>query len=310
MDAPPPIAPSRSMSRLPVLGLGLATTAAALFGVWSINQATDSFNIMGFYYFYIFPAGALIVGMVAGCGYGIGSWWTGVRISRGLLWTVVLLQFVAYFAAQYIEYLYLIEKFSEEIGFFEFFDVITQSFTFKEDDGGGGSPMGAWGYAFRLLEIGGFVLGGLAAPLILRSKSYCEQCQVYMRSKTLVLLPAGAEVKKIKRKDTEGRAAYEKENEEAFEAGMSLLEQLRQHGEAGRADEFAKIIEDHSSHSKAINKLTTRVAVSLDACRICHQGLMRVFQVSGQGNNIQRTNLGHSPVTPGLLHDLKARNLA
>ncbi len=307
MDAPQPIYPARSKTRLPVLGLGLITTAVALFGVWAVSQATDDFNIMGFYYFYIFPVGALIVGMAAGSGYGLGSWWTGIRISRGLLLTVVLLQFLAYFAAQYIVYLYLVDESGDEMGFLEFFDIVTRQFSFKEQHGDGyGDPMGAWGYAFRLLEIGGFVLGGMVAPLLLRSRSYCEQCQVYMRSRQLVLLPAGAEVKKIKRKDTNGQAAYEAENEEAWETGMRQLEQLRQHGEAGRTAEFVKILDEYAPDRKTINKLTTRVPVHLDACPTCHQGLLRAVQLSGQGNKIQRKDLGHSPVTPGLVRDLKA----
>jgi hypothetical protein len=300
------MAPGRGQSRLPVLLLGLLTSALALLGVWAVNQASDEFNIMGFYYVYVIPIGALLVGMAAGSGFGLGSFWTGTRISRGLLGIVVGLLVAAYFAAQYIDYLVLADRHGFDTGFFEYFDLATRQFSFKERHGDGyGDPMGPWGYVFRLLEIGGFVLGGLVVPLALRSKAYCDDCQVYMRSRNLVLVPAGAPVRKIKRKDLQAQEAYAAEQQQAQEDGLQQLELLRQHGAAGRSAEFSAILSKFQER-KAVSKLSSRLSLVLEACPVCHQGQLRATQVSGQGNQTRSQDLGRSPLTPGLVRDLRA----
>src|SRR5678815_2792706 len=92
------VKPARD-SRTPyffVLQCGIVTSVLALAGVYWLGRNTTDFHIMGWYANYVIPAGALIVGLVAGSGYGIASWFSGVRISRGLLWTVLLLQTGAY----------------------------------------------------------------------------------------------------------------------------------------------------------------------------------------------------------------------
>src|SRR5687767_7320502 len=87
-----------------VILCGLITSALTLAGVYWLNANTTDFAIMGWYANYVLPVGAVLVGLAAGSGYGIASWMTGVRISRQLMLTVVLLQTVMYFAAEYVEY--------------------------------------------------------------------------------------------------------------------------------------------------------------------------------------------------------------
>ena len=62
---------------LMVVIAGVVTTTLALLGVWWLDNNTTDFNIMGWYGNYVIPAGALIVGAVAGSGYGIASYLTG-----------------------------------------------------------------------------------------------------------------------------------------------------------------------------------------------------------------------------------------
>src|SRR5436190_21323339 len=104
-DAPALVpTPSFGVPYLIVLLGGFITSALTLAGIYWLNRNSPDFHIMGWYANYVIPAGAIIVGLVAGSGYGIASWLTGVRISRGLLWTVVLLQTAAYVGAEYVEY--------------------------------------------------------------------------------------------------------------------------------------------------------------------------------------------------------------
>ncbi|MBN2495656.1 MAG: hypothetical protein JXR96_13770 [Deltaproteobacteria bacterium] len=313
MDAPPPTpepmgpATGRSRSFLPLVGLGLLTSAAALFGVWAIGQATEDFNLMGLYHFWVFPTGALIVGIAAGSGYGIGSWWTGVRISRSLLWLVVALQIAVYFAAQYIEFRHLLAAYGggEQMGFFDFFDESTRAISFREEGKSDyGDPLGGWGYAFRLLELAGFVLGGLVVPLALKAKAYCESCQVYMRTRHLVTIPASVPAEKIKKKDLEAQTSHQQVQDEAWQAGHQALEALRQSAEAGRASELQRIVDEHAAHAKEVAKLPIRLTVDLSVCPSCGSGILRAASLTGHGDQIRREDLGTWPVSAGLTGSL------
>src|SRR5688572_5840866 len=151
--------------RVFVIQTGLITTAIALGLVYWLSHATE-FNPMGFYVKFIIPLGAIAVGALAGAGYGLASSWTGAKIGRGLLLTVMALLIAAYFTAQYIEFREMdlvYEDTGQPVSFIDYFHATTVNMTFTSTRSGAqeGEPLGMWGYAFRLLEIGGFVLGGL-----------------------------------------------------------------------------------------------------------------------------------------------------
>lgn len=148
---------------------------------------------------YVLPIGAVIVGVAASSGYGLSSYFSGVKITRSLLWIVVGLQLAAYIAAQYIEFanLHLIHRADNSpVGFFEYYDLVARSFAWKQDNGHAGEPLGVWGYFFRGLEVIGFVAGGMIVPAVLRKAPYCADCQRYMKTRQLVLVPASIPTKK------------------------------------------------------------------------------------------------------------------
>ncbi len=298
MEIAPPVPSTGLESKSPILLLllGLVTTAAALGAVWGINLISDDFNLMGLYMLWIIPVGALLVGVAAGSGYGLGSWWTGVRISRNLLLLVLLLQIAAYFAAQYIDYLHLLSQIGpegEDPGFLTFFDWSTRQIQFKgESDSDYGDPLGTWGYAFRALELGGFVLGGLVVPLALKAKPYCEQCQVYMRTRDLVVLPASTPTRKFKRKDTEALEAWQAENEVAHKAGMDLLDGIWQAAGNRQTGVINDIVSEHKPRAKEIGKLPVRIVLSLNTCPGCAKGHLFAASLTGHGNDIHRQELG------------------
>src|SRR5438045_3862552 len=89
--------PQEDKSYSLVLICGLITTALALLGIYLLDRNTDGVHIMGWYANYVIPAGALLVGIAASSGYGVGSWFSGIRITRSLLWTMCVLQVIAYF---------------------------------------------------------------------------------------------------------------------------------------------------------------------------------------------------------------------
>ena len=286
-----PVGPREEQSYLLVLISGLATTALALVGVYVLDAKTD-FHIMGWYANYILPIGAVLVGVAASSGYGLASWFSGIKITRSLLWIVLALQLAAYFATQYIGFksLNLVHRNGAPVGFVEYFDVMARSFAWKQDNGSPGKPLGAWGYAFRGLEIVGFAAGGLIVPLVLRKKPYCQACQRYMRTRQLGLAPASVPVKKVKKSDAVGLAAYEAEQQQAFDRGKQTVEALQQHAAGAKTADFQKILTELEPGKKQTAKLPKRFSLQLVHCNRCYAGQFVVKQLLGQGKQLKQTD--------------------
>jgi hypothetical protein len=304
MQQPPLHGPQVDRPAHWVIAAGLATTAVALYGVHWLNTHTDDFNVMGWYVNYVIPLGALLVGLVAGSGYGMASWVTSVKISRRLLWLMLALQVTAYFAALYVEYRQLdLYEGGRRVGFLEYVDRSARQFAWKQRDGRPGTPLGAWGYAFRLLELGGFVAGGLVIPLILKGHPYCEACQLYLRRKALGLLPGGVAPRKIKKADALGRAAYESEQADAAAQGQVVLDELVGNATAGRASEFTRLLEAHAGRQKEYRTLHRRIELTLATCRGCRTGYLEATALQGYGDKVQKTRLGRWDVAAGFVAD-------
>ena len=276
-----------------VLISGLATTALALLGVYVLDAKAD-FHIMGWYANYVLPIGAVVVGVVASCGYGLASWFSGIKITRSLLWIILAFQLAAYFAAQYIEFksLHLVYRNSgTPVGFLEYYDATARSFAWKQSDGSMGQPLGAWGYAFRGLEIVGFAAGGLIVPLILRKRPYCQTCQRYMRIRQLGLVPASVPVKRVKKSDAAGQAAYQAEHQQALDRGKQMVETLQQYAAGARTADFQKVLADLAPGKKQVARLPGRFNLQLIHCNRCYGGRFVVKLLLGQGKQLKQTDV-------------------
>ncbi len=302
-------APRRAV--LPVLLGGLVTTGLALGAVWLLDRSSADVNVMGWYANRVLPIGAILVGAVAGVGYGIASWMTGTKISRGLLVVVLLLQVLAYFVARYLEFWQVQQMIGRLTGhwvdpwsgFVRWFDYTTRSFAWIEH-GKAGHPLGAWGYGIRFLEVAGFALGGVIVPAITKSLPYCDACGVYMRTKPFGLLPAGIPPRKIGKRDTEGQAAYQQECETALSAGLALLDQVREMAKEGRISEVRRVIDEHHPHQKEYGAQTCRIRWEISRCPLCHAGFLSAKAVTGQGNEENAHDLGSSPASPSLEYEV------
>lgn len=287
-----PFGPQEERSHSLVLISGLVTTALTLLGIYVLDANTD-FHIMGLYANYILPVGAVLVGVAASSGYGLASWFSGVKITRSLLWLVLVLQLAAYFAAQYIEFnsRHLVHlRDGTPVGFVEYFDASARAFAWKQNDGSPGKPLGMWGYAFRGLEILGFAAGGLIVPLVLRKKPYCQACQRYMRTRQLGLAPASVPVKKVKKSDAAGLAAYEAEQQQAFDRGKQTVETLQQHAAGAKTADFQKLLAELSLGKKQTAKLSKRFSLQMVHCNRCYAGQFVVKQLLGQGKQLKQTD--------------------
>jgi hypothetical protein len=272
---------------------GLLTSALTLFGVYYLDNHSDDFHVMGWYADYVLPVGALLVGLVCGIGYGLASWLTGTKVTSRILWIVVGLLLACYFAARYIEYasLHLVyEDTGRAIPFLTYIDIVTRSFAWKNDTGGGtGDAFGLWGYAMLALEIGGFTLGGLLIPLGLRMKPYCDDCQLYMKSRKLGLLPASIAPRKTKNMDADAMASYDRESTEAFQKGKDLADSLQQQASSVKPKEFGQILSSFQAGQKEYAGLPVRIQVALVHCPSCRKGNASASFLSGAGKQLKTT---------------------
>jgi hypothetical protein len=299
LPSPTPLVRSNNTG-IAVLPMGLATTAAALLGVWYVGRGDDGTNIMGWYLDFVIPAGALLVGIVAGSGYGLGSWWTGLRISRSVLLWVLLLQFLAYWVAQYLafEVQHLVYRSTgRPLSFFDYYHLVTISMIWKSHDASSagsdsaGTPLGMWAYALRVMEIVGFVGGALIILVALRAKPYCETCRVYMNSRKLPTLPASVKARKVKKSDLPGQQAYAAEQKAAADGGASLLSQIAAATTASDVDTFNHIINAARPTSKQAEKLPRRITMRLFYCKKCFSGHLSPAVVTGRGKKMKATKL-------------------
>lgn len=293
---------------------GAITTGLALTGVFFLNQAGE--NIMGWYANYVIPAGALIVGLVASSGFAVSSWHTGTKIGGRLLVGVMLILLAAYFVAQYLEFQRLVpvgavNDDGAPVGFWSYFDLVTQNFRWAPEDvdDSEGSPFGLWGYAMRGLEISGFVLGGLLAPLGLRGKPYCETCSRYMRTKAVALVPAAVKVKRIFKNKEEQRAESERQSEAAFEEGQQKINAIFTAAEQEDAIALQRALEPDPTMSKRqISKLATRFKIDLVHCPICAGGHLSSAVLTGQGNHTRIVAVEERALNSSIVATLAGRS--
>jgi hypothetical protein len=284
-----------------VIGAGLATTAITLFIVFGLVRQIKDFDIMGWYWLFIIPVGAMLVGAGAGSGYGLMSWVRGRKISGSLLAVIVALLALAYAAAQWVEFKSLnLERYG--VDFFKYFDVTTRSMTFKlmRSNTPTGS-LGLLGYLFRLLELAGFSLGGLFIPIMLRAKPYCESCLTYMQRGARWWLPAAVPARKISKKDPVALNAYQRQMEEAHQKGMDLLNKLVAAVREHDATSVRSILEQNGVDAKEANKLLESINLTLHSCAQCRTGVLVMEFRAGVADKTKVTPLGREPVSAGFV---------
>jgi hypothetical protein len=293
--------PREERSSSLVLICGLGTTALTLLGVYLLDRGSADFNIMGWYANYVLPVGAIIVGLAAGSGYGLASWFSGLKITRGLLWILVATQLIAYFAAQYIAFrgLHLAHRANgSPVGFLEYYDLVARAFAWQDHDGKPGQPLGAWGYFFRALEVAGFVLGGLIVPLALRKAPYCPACQLYMKTSQIGLIPASVLTRKVKKSDAAGLAAYETEQHQAFDSARQLLDVLQQSVAKNDSAIFKQRLEELKPGKKAALKLPSRLSLHVIHCKRCFSGQFVTKLLVGQGKQLKQSEFARADLHP------------
>jgi hypothetical protein len=293
-----------------VLLAGVVTSALALAGVWWLNANTKDFHLMGWYADYVLPVGAIIVGLAAGSGYGVASYLTGHRIRRGLLWSVLGLQLVAYGAAQYLEFRAvtadgpIVDADGAPVGFLRYYHLNAVNFAW-DDHGHRGQPLGLWGYLFLGLGVVGFAAGGVIAPAVLMKMPYCERCKLYMKQRNLALIPASVRARRVSKKDVAGQAAYAEENERAAATARGVLERVAGFATKGDARAIANELGPYpprGSEGRRADKVPARLRLRVVHCRNCGAGYVQPTMITGHGRRIRLAQLARADLTPDATH--------
>lgn len=302
--SPQYLAPSTGALQFLVLGAGVATTIASLIAVYYLNKA--DVNVMGWYIDYLLPAGAMLVGIAAGSGYGIASWFTGLKIQRSLLVTIVVLQLLAYGAAQYLLFvsygpLHLGDD-DRPLTFPQYYDYQATHFAWKQKNSDKvGEPLGEWGYFFKALEVAGFSLGALIVPAALFKKPYCENCRVYMRTRNIATVGASIPIRKVKKTDVAGQAKYSREQDESFATAGQRVKALSASGAAGDVEGYRTALAALAGSKRAVAKLPKRLAVKLTRCTRCDSAYLQTQLATGQGKKITIIDLERTELPPGFI---------
>ncbi len=288
------------------LGCGVVTMFATLAAVYAIGEQFPNFQIMEWYYKRHFPIGPLVVGVVAGCGYGVGCLWLGERVRISFLAAVVGLQGWAYVMVQYESY-----RRAQAQGppaanesFFEYFDRTTRRRIEKDRNGRIEGFVGGLGYLDRISEVLGFTVGGVLVPFALMGQPYCEWCTCYMSRKRLGSLPAGVVPRKVASGDRNGQAAYTGEQVVALVRGRQLVARLKEHVDSERADLFLEVLASYQGIGKSIDELTKRFDVQLIHCKHCGHGALRVRLLSGDDAELVEHEVVDWELTPELIERL------
>jgi hypothetical protein len=300
--SPQLIAASEAPYQSIVIGAGVVTTVAALAAVYYLNRSADV-NVMGWYLDYLLPAGAILVGLAAGSGYGIASWFTGTKIRRRLLASIVILQLLAYAGAEYLEFASLgpvhLPGETHILTFPEYFDYEARTFAWKKEDGKTGEPLGEWGYLFRGLEVAGFTLGALIVPAVLFRKPYCEKCQVYMRTRSLGKIAASVPIRRVKKSDISGQQQYAQEQDNAYKAASEQIQKLCTCGAGGDIDGYRAALVPLAEKKKGLLKLPKRLGVNLVRCPRCDSAYLQTQLITGRGKKMKITDLERTELPQG-----------
>lgn len=169
-----------------VIQTGLITSGLALFGVYVLATRINDLHLMGMYFFGWIPFGPLLVGLIAGSGYILASWWFGVRVGPAMILTILLLQVAMFVACHYADFEtrdLVYRDTGQPVGFVAFFDRTTRRLGQEDLDPDDKAPMR--GYAIRFAEAMSFAAGGLLSALTLVGRPKCGLCGGLIRSRSL-----------------------------------------------------------------------------------------------------------------------------
>jgi hypothetical protein len=263
-----------SRAQWAVIQTGLITSGLALFGVYVLATRINDLHLMSMYATNWLPIGPMLVGLIAGSGYILASWWFGVRVGPRMIATIVLLQLTMFMACHYADFEtrdLVYRDTGQAVGFGTFFNHTTRQLA-QNDLDPTTDPSIVRGYAIRAAEAACFVAGGLLAALTLVGRPKCGLCGGLVRARTLGRVGGPRLADTLKR----------------------LEERARVRDARGFADELAAPSDPGSSHANAME-------LKLSRCDVCTAGTIEeaepvIIAVAAELTAAPATTMASSPV--------------
>jgi hypothetical protein len=242
-----------------VLFAGIVTTFFTLLLVLSLK---DTVNLLGFYFYYFLPVGAVLVGVLAALGYTTVARLTRTPISGSVMILIFLIHLSAYFLMDYLLFssMKLVHVRDESpVGYWEYFDIVTRSISRRSSfTQTTGRSFGIFGYLFRALEIGGYLFALFAIDVKDKSSEVCQKCRRTYDEKIIAALPA---------------------DPENIEKTQLVLDQLHDVLESGDTEALIELLgQSRLPESEAKERLDV-VRVRLRWCPGCFEGTFLVRPV-------------------------------
>lgn len=286
--------PKRSRAHfIPIILIGgLFSSFLVLATIYIVSVYTE-YNLLAFTLNFI-PVGAILGGLLAGCGYAFGARWTQYLPSSGFLAFIFLLQFGFFFGGRYLEYLavfYNMEPVQLEM---KTEDGETRTVLAKPrfwpyyrwhieesqwTSGRGNKEPYTLGKAGWLLEIASalcFAGMSLVGPLVLAGFAYCKDCRLFMKKKLEFSFPARAPSEKIKKKDTEALEAFQQKDADFLEAAMGRLTEIVDFLQAEPPREksdvysFLEQLRDNiGASAESCRKAVNTIKITFNSCSDC-----------------------------------------
>jgi len=278
---------------------GVLVTVVVMTCTYMLSHLSAEIDPMTWYADLIIPIGPLLVGVAAGSGYVFFSWLSGVKVSRQMLWLIAVLQLLAYVTGQYLEYVHVSPRYDNgaTVPFFPYFDYVTQSFTFLDSHGGASTgPLGAWGYGIRVLEMLGFIGGGVAPLRLLSMRRFCEHCQMYMRVRQVGMIAAGAKPPVAGRFSSKKAEFAEKDAAVSAEA-TSKLDTIQLAAKSGDTATILNLVSRSRKDRLVISRLSRRLYVRLVACPGCDRGGLTAVLSTGKAHSAKMIKLPDIPLS-------------
>ena len=152
-------------------------------------------DLLGLTFWFILPAGALFGGLGAATGYYAAARATQTLPSRRMLFEMLAIGFSTWLLMHWVEYATISlsdgTMVRDQVPFWYYLKIRTEHMQLMIQNQGGRtidttSELGLLGYAHELLQITGFLAGGLVMWLALRSREACTACSRYARSTRLL----------------------------------------------------------------------------------------------------------------------------
>jgi hypothetical protein len=169
-----------------IAAFGAVTSVLTACILVAIEQYFD-FSFYGFMLWLIIPVGAVFSGCAAATGYYVGARLFGYRPTALLLLHMIAISVGTFFLVHYLNYLTLQvdgQHISDVLPFGNYLDILLRhqslQFSSRSAQHVSTGELGSWGYAYALLQIIGFALGGLCIFSFLHSLTYCQKCSRYL----------------------------------------------------------------------------------------------------------------------------------